>query len=84
MGEYILRLIVLVPVIGGLAWASLWMWKRLQLGLPAQSGSTSRVRVSEVIPLGVGSKLAVIEFAGRDLLIAVSKTDIRLIADSHD
>lgn len=84
MGEYILRLVVLVPVIGGLAWLSLWMWKRLQIGMTAAPGGPSRVRVTEIIPMGVGAKLAVLEFAGRDLLISVSKSDIRLLADSHD
>ncbi len=86
MGEYILRLIALIPVVGGLAWGSLWMWKRLQLGMPAQgSANGSRaLRIVEVLPLGLGSKLAVVEFQGRELLVSVSKTDVRLIADSHD
>jgi len=84
MGEYILRLVALIPVVGGLAWGSLWMWKRLQLGMPGQAAQTKNVRITEVVPLGLGSKLAVVEFAGRELLVSVSKTDVRLIADSHD
>lgn len=87
MGEYILRLIALVPIVGGLAWGSLWMWKKLQLGMPMQAGPNSNsrsLRITEVLPLGLGSKLAVVEFQGRELLVSVSKTDVRLIADSHD
>lgn len=87
MGEYILRLIALVPIVGGLAWGSLWMFKKLQLGMPAQSGGNSNsrsLRIVEVLPLGIGSKLAIVEFQGRELLISVSKTDVRLMADSHD
>ena len=84
MGDYILRLVALIPVVGGLAWGSLWLWKRLQLGMPGQPGQTRNVRITEVVPLGLGSKLAVIEFGGRELLVSVSKTDVRLIADSHD
>ena len=87
MGEYILRLIALVPIVGGLAWGSLWMWKKLQLGMPMQAGANSNsrsLRITEVLPLGLGSKLAVVEFQGRELLVSVSKTDVRLIADSHD
>lgn len=82
MGEYILRLLVLVPMIGGLAWGCLWMWKRIQIGLPRADRAESRVRIAEVVPLGVGARLAVVEFAGRELLVAISKADIRLIADS--
>ncbi len=84
MLEYLLRLALLLPLVGGLAWASLWMWKRLQLGMPGQAAQTKNVRITEVVPLGLGSKLAVVEFAGRELLVSVSKTDVRLIADSHD
>lgn len=87
MGEYILRLIALIPVVGGLAWGSLWMWKKLQMGMPAHGGANPNsraLRVTEVLPLGLGSKLAVVEFHGRELLVSVSKTDVRLIADSHD
>jgi flagellar protein FliO/FliZ len=62
------------------------MWKRLQLGMPAQGGTNGSraVRIVDVLPLGLGSKLAVVEFQGRELLVSVSKTDVRLIADSHD
>ena len=87
MGEYILRLVALIPMVGGLAWGSLWMWKKLQLGLPAQGGTNSNsrsLRIVEVLPLGLGSKLAIVEFQGRELLVFVSKSDVRLIADSHD
>ncbi len=87
MGEYILRLVALIPMVGGLAWGSLWMWKKLQLGLPAQGGAKDNsrsLRIVEVLPLGLGSKLAIVEFQGRELLVSVSKSDVRLIADSHD
>ena len=87
MGEYILRLIALVPVVGGLAWGSLWMFKKLQMGMPAQGGAnpdSRSLRIVEVLPLGIGNKLAVVEFQGRELLVSVSKSDVRLIADSHD
>ena len=84
MTEYILRLIILIPVIGGLAWASLWMWKRLNIGMTGPANGQTAVCIEEVVPLGVGCKLAVVEFSGRQLLISVTKTDIRLIADAHD
>lgn|GEM_PF-4748226 len=50
----------------------------------AVSPGSRSLRIVEVLPLGLGSKLAVVEFQGRELLVSVSKTDVRLIADSHD
>lgn len=84
MFEYILRLLILVPMVGGLAWGSLWMWKRVQAGLPQARHADQPVRVSASLSLGASGKLAVVEFAGRQLLVAVSRSGISLIADAHD
>ena len=83
MFEYILRLLILLPLVGGMAWGSLWLWKRVQMGVPLVGG-TARVRAVElidVLPLGPGSKLAVVEFAGQRILVAVSPNGITRIAD---
>ena len=82
MTEYILRLFILIPMVGGLAWGSLWLWRRVQLGLPVQGAATRPARMIDVMPLGTSGKLAVVEFGGRELLIAVSRTQISLIAES--
>jgi flagellar protein FliO/FliZ len=84
MLEYILRLFILVPMVGALAWGSLWMWKRVQAGLPQAGNSSQPVRVTGSLSLGTSGKLAVVEFAGRELLVAVSRNGISLIADAHD
>ena len=34
MLEYILRLLGRLPLVGGMAWGSLWLWKRVQMGVP--------------------------------------------------
>jgi flagellar protein FliO/FliZ len=83
MGEYILRLVILVPLVGGLAWASLWLWKRLQLGLPAMRVQDRSVRLVDAIPLGPGSKLAVVSFDERRLLIAVSRGQVTLLTEAE-
>ena len=83
MFEYILRLLILLPLVGGMAWGSLWLWKRVQMGVPLVGG-TPRARAIEmidVLPLGPGSKLAVVEFAGQRILVAVSRNGIARIAD---
>ena len=83
MFEYILRLFILVPLVGGLAWGSLWVWRRVQLGLPAQGAASKPARMIDVLPMGTHGKLAVVEFGGRELLIAVSRTQISLIAENE-
>ena len=83
MFEYILRLFILVPLVGGLAWGSLWLWRRMQLGLPITASATKPARMIDIIPAGTGAKLAVVEFGDRQLLIAISRSQISLIAESH-
>jgi flagellar protein FliO/FliZ len=83
MFEYILRLFILVPTVGGLAWGSLWLWRRLQLGLPVTALTQKPARMIDVLSLGTGAKLAVIEFGDSELLIAISRTQISLIAEQH-
>ena len=71
MFEYILRLFILVPMIGGLAWGSLWLWRKAQMGLPMQGGNVRAAQMVDVVPLGPGSKLAVVAFGGREAAMAV-------------
>jgi flagellar protein FliO/FliZ len=82
MLDYILRLFILVPMVGGLAWGSLWLWRKAQLGLPTTGPQNRAARITDVIPLGTSGKLAVVEFGGRQLLIAVSRAQISLIAEN--
>ena len=84
MLEYILRLLILLPIVGGMAWGSLWLWKLVQMGVPLGGGAKQDrpVDLVGVLPLGPGSKLAVVEFAGQQILIAVSRNGITRLADN--
>jgi flagellar protein FliO/FliZ len=82
MAEYFLRLLILVPLVGGLAWGSLWLWKRVQLGLPAHRPVDRPAAVVDVLTLGTAGKLAVVEFGGKTLLVAASRHGVSLIAES--
>ena len=84
MLEYILRLLILLPIVGGMAWGSLWLWKRVQMGVPL-TGAAKQARAVEmvgVLPLGPGTKLAVVEFAGQQILLAVSRGNVTRLADN--
>jgi flagellar protein FliO/FliZ len=82
MTEYFLRLLILVPMIGGMAWGSLWVWKRWQLGLPARAPVDRPARIVDVLTLGTAGKIAVVEFGGKTLLVAASRQGISLVAES--
>src|SRR3546814_20369084 len=78
MFDYILRLLILLPIVGGMAWGSLWLWKRVQMGVPLTGGQKQGrpIEMVGVLPLGPGSKLAVVEFAGQQILLSVSRNGV--------
>ncbi|MBL0924361.1 MAG: flagellar biosynthetic protein FliO [Sphingomonadaceae bacterium] len=80
MIDYILRLMLVVPLIGGLAWGSLWLWKRVQLGLPVRPENSRPVRIVDAVTLGTNGKLLVVEFAGDSILLGVSRSGISRLA----
>ena len=83
MLEYILRLLILLPIVGGMAWGSLWLWKRVQMGVPLAGTKQERpIEMVGVLPLGPGTKLAVVEFAGQRILLSVSRGQVTRLADN--
>ncbi len=76
MGTYFLKLAILLPLICGLAWACLLLWKRAQAGLLTAPGDDRALRVVEVLPMGPQTRLLLIDCGGRRRLIAQSRGDI--------
>jgi flagellar protein FliO/FliZ len=81
MLDYILRLLVLIPLVGGLAWGSLWLWRRAQAGGGMLARGVRAVQLVDTLPLSTQSKLAVVDFEGQRLLIAISRNEVRLLAE---
>lgn len=82
MGDYLLRIALLLPLVGALAWGSLWLWQRAQtVGGFAARTRTRPVALVGILPLGPGAKLAVVDFAGRQILLAVSRSGIVRLDD---
>jgi flagellar protein FliO/FliZ len=82
MTEYIIRLLIMVPLIGGIAYGCLWFWKKTQGGMLMNLSKQDRaVKVIDAIPMAQGTKLAVVEFAGRTLLLSSSRNGVTLIAE---
>ena len=80
-GTYLLQLILMVLLVGGLAVLSLWLYRKLQPGM--SFGQRERaVRVIDAAPLGAMTRLAVVEFAGKRILLAVSRGRVDRIAEA--
>ena len=81
MLDYLLRLLLLVPLVAGLAYGSLWLWRKLQPGI-AIGNRDRTIRIVDAIPMGATGRLAVVEFANRHILVAVSRGRIEKIAEA--
>ena len=78
---YILKLIVMLPLIGVLAWGCLKMAKKLQDRAGIGAGTKS-IRIVETTMLSPTLKLAVIEFHGREILVSASRQGLTRLAEA--
>ena len=81
MMAYILKLVLLVPLVGGMAYGALWLWRKVQPGM-ALGARERMIKVVDAVPFGTGGRLAVVDFADKRLLIAVSRGGVQLISES--
>ncbi len=81
MTEYFLRLLFLIPLVGGLAFGALWLWRKAQPGIGGGATRERLVKIVDAVPLGASGRLAVVEFEGKRLLLAVSRTGVTRVDD---
>jgi flagellar protein FliO/FliZ len=81
MGWYILKLLILLPLIAGLAWGCLWLARKMQARVAGPQGTKS-VRIVETTMLSPTLKLAVIEFHGREILVSASRHGLARLAEA--
>ena len=62
MTAYLLRSLILLPLVAGMAFGALWLWRRVQPGL-ALGQRDRAVKLVDAIPMGATGRLAVVEFA---------------------
>lgn len=79
---YIVKLLILLPLIGLLAWGSLKLAQKMQARLGTGSSNGKTVRVIETTMLSPTLKLAVIEFHGREILVSVSRQGLSRLAEA--
>jgi flagellar protein FliO/FliZ len=80
MTYYILRVVIFLPLVAGLAWAALWLWRMAQSGLPGTMTRHRTLRLIDTLPLGAEARLVALEYQAQPLLIAVSRTGVNVIS----
>ena len=81
MTAYVLKLLVMLPLVGGLAFGALWLWRKVQPRL-ALAQAERAVKLIETLPMGATGRLAVVEFGTDRLLLAVSRGRVELLAQT--
>ncbi len=81
MTAYILKLLILLPLVGGMVFGALWLWRKAQPGM-ALDQRERLLKVVDAVPFGATGRLAVVEFADKRLLVAISRGGIQLIAET--
>jgi flagellar protein FliO/FliZ len=79
---YILKLLILLPLIGGMIWGSLKLAKRMQGSLGGPQRGTKAVRIVETTMLSPTLRLAVLEFHGREILVSTSRNGLTRLAEA--
>jgi flagellar protein FliO/FliZ len=78
---YFVKLAILLPIVAGMAFGALWLWRKYQPGM--MGGQADRaVKLVDVLPMGTFGKLAVVEFGGKRHLLAVTRGRIEKVAES--
>ena len=78
---YILKLVVVLPLIGAMIWGSVRLSRHMQQRLGAPQGGRS-VRVVETMMLSPTIRLAVLEFHGKEILVSSSRHGLARLAEA--
>jgi len=78
---YIAKLLILLPLIGGMIWGSLKLSQKFQARFTA-AGQGRRIRIVETLMLSPTQKLAVIAFHGREILVSSGRHGMTRLAEA--
>jgi flagellar protein FliO/FliZ len=81
MFGYILKLLIMLPLVAGMAWGSLWLWRRYQPGMMGMARPENGLAVVETIGLGATARVAVVRFGDAHVLVAISRSGIVKLAE---
>ena len=77
---YFVKLLILLPLVGGMAFGALWLWRKYQPGMMVGQNDWA-LKLLEALPMGTFGKLAVVEFEGKKILLSVTRGRIEKIAE---
>ena len=78
MWSYVLKLVILLPLVCGLMIGSLYLWRRLEARMPGKT-TTRMISVKETMMISPGLRLAVLEFDGKALLVSEGRGGVALV-----
>ena len=81
MTWYLIKLALLLPLLAGMIWGSLWLTRKLNTRL-ANPERERAARLVESTMLAPGMRLAVIEFRGREILVGASRHGLVRLAEA--
>jgi flagellar protein FliO/FliZ len=79
---YVIKLILLLPIIGAMIWGSMKLLQKLQARVGVQPGAARAVRIVETTMLSPTLKLAVLEFRGKEILVSASRNGLVRLAEA--
>lgn len=87
MLEYLVRLALVLPLLGGMIWGSLWLTRFLQTRLAGAPGAGMRgggrhLQLIETSLIAPGIKLAVVRFHDREILLGLSRQGLVRLAEA--
>ncbi|WP_308814998.1 flagellar biosynthetic protein FliO [Sphingomonas sp. GV3] len=80
--SYILKLVIMLPLVCGLMIGCLYLWRRLESRMPGKP-STRLIAVRETMMISPGLRLAVLDFEGKRLLVSVGRGGVTLVDKSE-
>jgi flagellar protein FliO/FliZ len=79
---YILKLLLLLPVIAAMIWGSLKLAQRMQDRFGGPQNGTRAVKIVETTMLSPTMRLCVLEFHGREILVSTSRHGLTRLAEA--
>lgn len=83
MAEYLLRLVLLLPLLALLIWGSLRLTRLLQTRMVGVHASGKRVELVETSLVAPGLKLAVVRFHDREILLGLTRAGLVRLGEAQ-